>query len=143
MHHKSEFFGAGKEKDVKYWNAVLRQALIAGLITKDIENYGLLRLTESGHAYLKKPYSMMLIKDHDFDISHDEGGASGGGGTGAVDDELLHILKDLRRTMSKSLNLPPFVIFQDPSMEDMAIHYPIKQEELQNIVGVGVGKAKK
>jgi ATP-dependent DNA helicase RecQ len=85
----------------------------------------------------------MLTQDHDFDIAPEEGVAAGGGGTGAVDDELLHVLKDLRKKMSKQLNLPPFVIFQDPSLEDMAIQYPVKVEELQNIVGVGAGKAKK
>jgi len=142
-HHHSEYFGAGKEKGVKFWNAVLRQALVAGFITKDIENYGLLKLTEAGHAFIKKPYSMMLTQDHDFDSTPEEGIAAGGGGTGAVDEELLHVLKDLRRKISKQLNLPPFVIFQDPSLEDMAIQYPIKEEELQNIVGVGAGKAKK
>jgi len=142
-HHHSEYFGAGKEKGVKFWNAVLRQALVAGFITKDIENYGLLKLTEAGHAFIKKPYSMMLTQDHDFDSPPEEGIAAGGGGTGAVDEELLHVLKDLRRKISKQLNLPPFVIFQDPSLEDMAIQYPIKEEELQNIVGVGAGKAKK
>jgi len=142
-HHHSEFFGAGKEKEAKFWNAVLRQALVAGLITKDIEKYGLLKLTEAGHDYLRKPYSMMLTQDHDFDIAPEEGVATGGGGTGAVDEELLHVLKDLRRKMAKDLNLPPFVIFQDPSLEDMAIQYPVKLEELQNIVGVGAGKAKK
>jgi ATP-dependent DNA helicase RecQ len=143
MHHESEYFGAGEDKDVKYWNAVLRQALIAGFITKDIENYGLLMLTEAGHAFIKKPYSIMLTQDHDFDISQEEGMATGGGGTGAVDEELMHILKDLRKKLARELNLPPFVIFQDPSLEDMAIQYPVKLEELQNIVGVGTGKAKK
>jgi ATP-dependent DNA helicase RecQ len=142
-HHHSAYFGAGKDKDVKYWNAVLRQALIARLITKDIENYGLLWLTEAGHAFIKKPYSMMLTQDHDFDIAQEEGVAAGGSGTGAVDDELFHILKDLRKKLSRELNLPPFVIFQDPSLEDMAIQYPVKIDELQNIVGVGTGKAKK
>jgi len=127
----------------KYWNAVLRQALIAGFITKDIENYGLLMLTEAGHAFIKKPYSMMLTQDHDFDIAPEEGVATGGGGTGAVDEELMHILKDLRKKLARKLNLPPFVIFQDPSLEDMAIQYPVMIEELQNIVGVGAGKAKK
>ena len=142
-HHHSEYFGAGKDKDVKYWNAVLRQALIARFITKDIENYGLLMLTEAGHAFIKKPYSMMLTQDHDFDIASEEGVAAGGSGTGAVDEELMYILKDLRKKLARELNLPPFVIFQDPSLEDMAIQYPVKIEELQNIVGVGAGKAKK
>lgn len=142
-HHESEYFGAGKDKDVKFWNAVFRQALVAGLITKDIENYGLLKMTDAGLEYIKKPYSIMLIQDHDFDIDQEEGIATGGSGTGAVDDELLHVLKDLRKKTAKHLNLPPFVIFQDPSLEDMAIQYPIKIDELQNIVGVGAGKAKK
>ena len=142
-HHHSEFFGAGKPRDVKYWNAVLRQSLIAGLIEKDIENYGLLRLTKAGHEFIKKPYSIMLTQDHDFDIAPEEAGSAGGTGTGAVDEELLHVLKDLRKKMAKKLNLPPFVIFQDPSLEDMAIQYPVKLDELQNIVGVGAGKAKK
>ncbi|MFO7932609.1 MAG: DNA helicase RecQ [Bacteroidales bacterium] len=142
-HHHSEYFGAGKGKDAKFWNAVLRQALVAGLITKDIENYGLLKLTQAGHDFLKEPYSIMLTQDHDFDITPEEGVVTGGGGTSAVDEELLHVLKDLRKKMAKQLNLPPFVIFQDPSLEDMAIQYPVKLEELQNIVGVGAGKAKK
>jgi len=142
-HHKSEYFGSGKDKDIKFWNAVLRQALVAGLITKDIENYGLLKLTGPGRKYIEKPFSIMLTQDHDFDIAPEEGVASGGGGTGAVDDELLHILKDLRKKAARSLNLPPFVIFQDPSLEDMAIQFPVNIDELQNIVGVGAGKAKK
>ncbi|MEZ5072835.1 MAG: DNA helicase RecQ [Bacteroidales bacterium] len=142
-HHHSEYFGAGKHKDAKFWNAVLRQALVAGLITKDIENYGLLKLTDKGHAFLNEPYSVMLTQDHDFDIAPEEGVASGGEGTGAVDDELLHVLKDLRKKLAQTLNLPPFVIFQDPSLEDMAIQYPVNIDELQNIVGVGAGKAKK
>ena len=142
-HHHSEYFGAGKEKDIKFWNAVLRQALVAGFITKDIENYGLLKMTAAGHEYIKKPYSIMLTHDHDFDIALEDGLTETGGGTAAVDDELIHILKDLRKKRAKLLNLPPFVIFQDPSIEDMAIQYPVTTEELQNIVGVGTGKAKK
>jgi len=142
-HHHSEFFGAGDEKDSKFWNAVLRQTLVARFVFKDIENYGLLKLSDLGKEYLKKPFSIMLTHDHDYDIASDEGAATGGSGTGAVDEELIHILKDLRKNMAKKLELPPFVIFQDPSLEDMAIQYPITIEELQNIVGVGVGKAKK
>lgn len=142
-HHHNEFFGAGKEKDSKFWNAVLRQALIARLVYKDIENYGLLKLSEKGKEYLKNPYSIMLTQDHDYDIVSNDDATAGGGGTGAVDEELIHILKDLRKKMAKKLELPPFVIFQDPSLEDMAIQYPITVEELQNIVGVGAGKAKK
>lgn len=142
-HHHNEFFGAGKEKDYKFWNAVFRQALIARLIYKDIENYGLLKLSDKGKEYLKNPYSIMLTQDHDYDIVSDEESVQGGGGTGSVDDELIHILKDLRKKMAKKLDLPPFVIFQDPSLEDMAIQYPITIEEMKNIVGVGTGKAQK
>jgi ATP-dependent DNA helicase RecQ len=142
-HHHNEFFGAGKEKDNKFWNAVLRQSLIARLIYKDIENYGLLKLSEKGKEYIKNPYSIMLTEDHDYDIVSDEEATSGGGGAGAVDDELIHILKDLRKKMAKKLELPPFVIFQDPSLDDMAIQYPVTVEEMKNIVGVGSGKAQK
>ena len=141
-HHHNEFFGAGKEKDNKFWNAVLRQTLIARLVYKDIENYGLLKLSDKGKEYLKNPYSIMLTQDHDYDIVSDEE-SSGGGGTGSVDDELIHILKDLRKKMAKKLDLPPFVIFQDPSLEDMAIQYPVTVDEMKNIVGVGAGKAGK
>ena len=142
-HHESEFFAAGEEKDIKFWNAVLRQALVAGFITKDIENYGLLRLTDAGREYIIKPYSIMLTHDHDFNLAPEEGFSTTGSGTGAVDEEMIHILKDLRKKRAKVLGLPPFVIFQDPSLEDMAVQYPITIEELQNIVGVGAGKARK
>ncbi|MCF8226649.1 MAG: DNA helicase RecQ [Bacteroidales bacterium] len=141
-HHHNEFFGAGKEKDSKFWNAVLRQTLIERLVYKDIENYGLLKISEKGKEYLKNPYSIMLTQDHDYDINSDEESAAEGG-TGAVDEELIHILKDLRKKMAKKLELPPFVIFQDPSIEDMAIQYPITIDEMKNIVGVGTGKARK
>ena len=141
-HHHSEFFGAGKEKNEKFWNAVIRQALVARLVYKDIENYGLIKISEKGSEFLKKPYSIMLTQDHDYDIVPDDE-ERGGGGTSAVDDELLHILKDLRKTMARQKELPPFVIFQDPSLEDMAIQYPVTIDELQKIVGVGAGKARK
>ncbi|MBN2698635.1 MAG: DNA helicase RecQ [Bacteroidales bacterium] len=140
-HHHSTYFGAGKDHDTKFWNAVIRQMLIGRFIQKDIENYGLLKLTGEGHQFLKEPRSIMLTRDHDYDIVSDEPGTAFSGGT--ADDELLHILKDLRRQMAKKLRLPPFVIFQDPSLEDMAIQYPVTISELQNIVGVGTGKAQK
>ena len=142
-HHKLTIFGAGSEKDKKYWNALLRQALIAQFITKDIENYGLLKIISRGHEYLKNPISFMITQDHEFDITSDQGAAAPGGGTGAVDEELFQILKEHRKKVSKKLNLPPFVIFQDPSLEDMAIQYPVSLEELQNIQGVGAGKAQR
>jgi ATP-dependent DNA helicase RecQ len=141
-HHKLEFFGIGEEKDEKYWNMVIRQALIAKLLTKDIENYGLLKVTEAGMEYLKKPASFMLAEDHDYSDSIDEENAFGAK-TAAVDEELFSILKDLRKKISKQKDVPPFVIFQDPSLEDMAIQYPITIDELQNISGVGAGKAQR
>lgn len=143
-HHELEVFGQGSEKDTKYWNAVIRQALVAGFIDKDIENYGLLKVNQRGKAYMDSPEPFMLSRDHDYEVDEDDiEGKSGAGKTGAVDAELFNILKDLRKKVAKNLNLPPFVIFQDPSLEDMAIQYPITQEEMTRIVGVGAGKAQK
>jgi len=142
-HHKLDIFGTGDTKDDKFWNAVLRQGLIAQFITKDIENYGLLKMTEAGRKYIEDPYSFMMTLDHEYDISEVEGSVGPGSGSGAADEELFKILKDLRKNISKTRNLPPFVIFQDPSLEDMAIQYPITLEELQNIQGVGAGKAQR
>ncbi len=142
-HHKLSIFGTGGEQKPKFWNAVLRQALIAGFTTKDIENYGLLKLTQKGKDYLKKPVSFMITEDHEYEVSDDQGAIPPGSRTSTVDEELFRILADLRKKISKKLNLPPFVIFQDPSLEDMAIQYPITMEELQNIQGVGAGKAQR
>jgi len=141
-HHKLEFYGAGEDKDEKYWNMVIRQALIAKFLTKDIENYGLLKVTENGMAFLKNPASFMLAEDHDYADTTDEENAFGAK-TAAVDEELFSILKDLRKKISKQKDVPPFVIFQDPSLEDMAIQYPVTIDELQNISGVGAGKAQR
>ena len=143
-HHELDVFGEGSKEDPKYWNAVLRQALVAGFIDKDIENYGLLSVNEAGRNFIENPRSFTLTKDHDYESSDDEMDTkSGAGKTGALDTELSNILKDLRKTVAKDLNLPPFVIFQDPSIEDMAIQYPITLEEMQQIAGVGAGKAQK
>jgi ATP-dependent DNA helicase RecQ len=141
-HHKLEFFGIGEDKDEKFWNMVIRQALIAKLLVKDIENYGLLKVTEKGQEFLEKPTSFMLAEDHDYADTSDEENAFGAR-TAAVDEELFSILKDLRKKISKLKDVPPFVIFQDPSLEDMAIQYPITLDELQNISGVGAGKAQR
>lgn len=141
-HQKLEMFGVGEEKDEKFWNMVIRQALIAKFLTKDIENYGLLKITDKGMNFLEKPTSFMLAEDHDYADTSDEENAFGAK-TAAVDEELFSILKDLRKKISKLKNVPPFVIFQDPSLEDMAIHYPINLDELQNISGVGAGKAQR
>ena len=141
-HHKIEFFGIGEDKDEKFWNMVIRQALIAKFLTKDIENYGLLKLTQKGMEFLENPTSFMLAEDHDYADTTDEENAFGAR-TAAVDEELFSILKDLRKKLSKVKDVPPFVIFQDPSLEDMAIQYPITIDELQNISGVGAGKAQR
>ena len=141
-HHKLEYFGIGEEKDEKFWNMVIRQALIAKFITKDIENYGLLKITQKGMEFLENPVSFMLAEDHDYADTTDEENAFGAR-TAAVDEELFSILKDLRKKISKLKDVPPFVIFQDPSLEDMAIQYPITVDELQNISGVGAGKAQR
>jgi len=141
-HHKLEIFGEGDDKDEKFWNMVLRRCLIAKFLIKEIENYGILKLTDRGRDFMKNPEPFMLAEDHDYgEVSDEEAGYRGG--AGAVDDELISILKDLRKKISKQKNVPPFVIFQDPSLEDMAIQYPVTIEELQNISGVGVGKAQR
>lgn len=140
-HHELEIFGVGDDQDDKYWDAVIRHALIEGLIVKEIENYGLLKISDKGREYLKKPYSILITKNHDYSDMEDE--SRSGGGTAAVDLELFSLLKDLRKEISRKLNLPPFVIFQDPSLEAMSTYYPVTVEELQNMPGVGVGKAKR
>ena len=139
-HEELECFGSGSDDEVKRWNAVIRQALIAGYINKDVENYGLLKITDAGKAFLDNPVSFKIVEDKDFD---EEEVVMGGGGTFAVDPELYAMLKNLRKKIAKQLELPPYVIFQDPSLEAMATTYPIKIEELQNITGVGAGKAKR
>jgi ATP-dependent DNA helicase RecQ len=141
-HHKLEIFGTGDEKDERFWNMVIRQALISKLLAKDIENYGLLKLTKKGHDFLERPEPFMLAEDHDYSEASEEE-ASFGARTSAVDEELVSILKDLRKKISKQKDVPPFVIFQDPSIEEMAIQYPVTMEELQNISGVGAGKAQR
>ena len=143
-HHQLEQFGEGNERDVKYWNAVIRQTLIARFITKEIENYGLLKIEEKGLEYIKNPVSFMLSEDNEYpETDDDDIIVNIQAGSGAADEELFQILKDLRKTISKQLKVPPFVIFQDPSLEDMSIHYPTNLEEMQNITGVGAGKAKR
>ena len=142
-HNKLECFGAGEEKDASFWNAVIRQALILGFVDKNIENYGLISVNERGKAFIDKPTSVTITLDHDYD-SEDEANVAGPmKGGGAADEELFAMLKDLRRKVAKQNDLPPYVIFQDPSLEDMSIQYPITMEELQTISGVGAGKAQK
>ena len=140
-HDQLDVFGIGKEKDLKFWNGVIRQALVLRLIEKDIENYGLLKITEKGRAFMKSPYSIKLSKDHNYDEMENETPTGASGGGGAADPVLFKMLKDLRRKVSKQKGVPPFVIFQDPSLEDMSIQYPVSMDELKKIVGVGAGKA--
>jgi len=139
-----DYFGVGSDKDKRYWMALIRQVLVAGLLKKDIETYGILRLSSAGKAYLKSPQSFMMTEDHVYDEDEDDGIIMARRGDGAVaDEQLMSMLKDLRKRNAKKLGVPPFVIFQDPSLEDMALKYPITLEELSNVHGVGEGKAKR
>ena len=143
-HYDLESFNSGNDHGEKFWAAVFRQSMIAGLISKDIENYGLLKMTQKGYDFLENPYDFLLVRNHDYDaIEEEEANAAAAQASGAGDPELFAMLKDLRKKISKKLSLPPFVIFQDPSLADMALQYPITIEELKNIQGVGEGKAKK
>jgi ATP-dependent DNA helicase RecQ len=143
-HQDLEIFGTGSEEDEKTWNSVIRQAMIAGYLDKDIENYGLLKITSAGKKYLDNPTSFKITKDNDFEEEENvEETPVRGGATCAVDPILYSMMKDLRKKLSKKLDVPPYVIFQDPSLEAMATTYPITIEELQNIPGVGAGKAKR
>jgi ATP-dependent DNA helicase RecQ len=141
---EKECFGIGKDKDEHYWMALTRQVLVAGLLKKEIEQYGILHITQKGEAFLENPSSFMMTKDHVYSENYDDSiitmGQSGGA---AADEKLLKLLKDLRKQEAKKHEVPPFVVFQDPSLDDMALKYPITMEELLNIHGVGEGKAKK
>ncbi len=143
-HNKLEVFGKGGDRDEKFWNAVIRQTLIERLLTKDIENYGILKITQEGIEFLKNPYSMMLVDDHDFENPDEEELFEAlGSKSSTADKTLFSLLKDLRKEIARKEKLPPFVIFQDPSLEDMSIQYPITVDELKQITGVGSGKALK
>jgi len=145
--HKTDekpFFGIGSGKDKSYWMALIRQVLVAGLLKKEIERYGILHVTSIGSSFLENPTSFMMTKDHVYNKENDEAivtAAKSAGG--AADEKLLRLLKDLRKSEAKKLDIPPFVIFQDPSLDDMSLKYPISMEEMLNIHGVGEGKAKK
>ena len=145
-HDTLELFGAGDDNDEKYWTSIIRQTIVNRLLSKDIEEYGVLKITKEGKDFMKKPHPVMLVKDHDYDHPEeedfDEERIAFGKDSG-TDKTLFAMLKDLRKTMAKKMNLPPFVIFQDPSLEDMTIQYPITMDELTQIVGVGQGKAQK
>ncbi len=140
--------GVQDEKDEKYWLAVVRQAIVNGFLSKDIENYGLVKMTDKGRAFLKKPHSVKFTRDHDYDAEDGDGNdddiiLNGKSGGGAADEMLFNMLKDLVKKTAKAKGLPPYVIFQEPSLEEMAIQYPISMQELTKISGVGSGKATK
>ena len=137
------FFGSGVDHDEKYWMALLRQVLVDGLLSKDIETYGIVKITEKGLDFIKKPISFMMSEDHEYNETEDEAIVTAAKSAGVADEALMGMLRDLRKKVAKRLGVPPFVVFQDPSLEDMALKYPVSNEELINIHGVGEGKAKK
>nr|WP_315255435.1 DNA helicase RecQ [uncultured Flavobacterium sp.] len=144
--HKTDsqsFFGSGSNHDEKYWMALLRQVLVAGLLSKDIETYGIVEITKEGLAFMKNPESFLMSEDHEYNESEDEAIVTAAKSSGTADELLMSMLRELRKKVAKKLGVPPFVVFQDPSLEDMALKYPISQAELINIHGVGEGKAKK
>ena len=136
-------FGSGSAHDEKYWMALIRQVLVAGLITKDIESYGVLKLSSKGEAFIAKPYSFLMTEDHEYNEEEDDAIVAASKSTGTADEALMAMLKDLRKKEAKKHGVPPFVVFQDPSLEDMSLKYPITIDELSNVHGVGEGKAKK
>jgi ATP-dependent DNA helicase RecQ len=142
--NKQSFFGIGKSKDDKYWMALIRQVFVANLLFKEIEQYGVLKLTKDGLDFIDNPVSFMMTEDHVYDAGDDSNiitNAKGSGG--AIDEQLMGMLKDLRKNVGKKVGVPPFVVFQDPSLEDMTLKYPINLKEMANVHGVGDGKAKK
>ncbi|MXO06044.1 MULTISPECIES: DNA helicase RecQ [unclassified Flavobacterium] len=144
--HKTDtqpYFGSGSDHDEKYWMALLRQVLVTGLLSKDIETYGVIKITKEGLDFIKKPVSFMMSEDHEYTEADDETIVTGGKSSGTADEVLTGMLRELRKKVAKKLGVPPFVVFQDPSIEDMALKYPITIQELYNIHGVGEGKAKK
>jgi len=144
-HDTLELFGKGDEHSVLHWNSVIRQAVVQGFLEKEVENYGTLRVTKKGYEYLENPYSIMITEDHDYTDTDEDDDiiTAGAGGAGAGDDVLFGILKDLTKKIAKKHNMPPYVIFQEQSLIDMTIQYPITMDELKQIAGVGSGKAEK
>lgn len=141
-HHELEAFGSGEDDNEKIWNPLIRQALIAGYLKKDVENYGLLKITPEGKKFIKKPESFMIVEDNEFNEDDEASLDGAAGGTSALDPTLSAMLKDLRKKVSKKMGRPPYVIFQDVSIDQMATNYPVTLEELKNIQGVGEGKVK-
>ncbi|MGB3776253.1 MAG: ATP-dependent DNA helicase RecQ [Leeuwenhoekiella sp.] len=144
--HKTDdedYFGSGSDHDAHYWNALLRQVLVAGYLKKDIETYGVIKITDAGKKFLKKPHSFLMTEDHIFNTNAASNSQVAPKASGGFDDKLVSMLKDLRKKVGKRKGVPPYVVFQDPSLEDMAIKYPTTIEEMANVFGVGEGKAKK
>ncbi len=144
--HKTDaqpFFGKGNDHDEKYWMALIRQVLVDGLLSKDIETYGVLKLSEKGADFIKNPVSFLMSEDHEYSETDDETVVTAAKSSGTADEALMVMLIDLRKKVAKKLGVPPFVVFQEPSLEDMALKYPITIDELSNVHGVGEGKAKK
>ena len=137
------FFGSGADFEERYWMALIRQVLVDGLLLKDIETYGILKVSDKGLDYLKNPSSFMMSEDHEYNETEDEAIVTAAKSSGTADEVLMGMLRDLRKKVAKKLNVPPFVVFQDPSLEDMALKYPITIDELYHTHGVGEGKAKK
>ena len=137
------FFGCGANHDEKYWMALLRQVLVSGFLSKDIETYGIVKITQKGLDFIKNPHSFMMSEDHEYNETVDEAIVSASKSSAVADEVLMGMLRDLRKKVAKKVGVPPFVVFQDPSLEDMALKYPITQVEMINIHGVGEGKAKK
>ena len=142
-HNVLPLFGVGKEFDEHFWNAVIRQVTLGGLLYKDVESFGILKLTDAGKAFLANPKSFKLLKQHDFSNTDDDDSIILGGKGGVFDEQLYDLLIDLRKSIAKEMGVPPFVVFQEPSLKDMCFQYPIEIEELTNIQGVGVGKAQR
>ena len=142
-HNLLPLFGIGKEFDEHFWNAVIRQVTLGGLLYKDVESFGILKLTDAGKAFLANPKSFKLLKQHDFSNTDDDDSIILGGKGGVFDERLYDLLIDLRKSIAKEMGVPPFVVFQEPSLKDMCFQYPIELEELTNIQGVGVGKAQR
>jgi len=144
--HKTDtqqFFGAGSDVEERHWMALIRQVLVEGLLSKDIETYGILKVTDKGLDFIMHPTSFLMSEDHEYNEIEDENIVTAGKSSGTADEALMAMLRDLRKKVAKKLGVPPFVVFQDPSLEDMALKYPMNMEELTNIHGVGEGKAKK
>lgn len=144
-HDKLEVFGEGADQSDRFWTTLIRQAVLAGYLHKDIDNYGLLKISDKAEAFIDNPESFKIALDTSFEDteSDDDEDFNGGGAGGAADTQLFEMLKNLRKTVAKNMNVPPFVVFQDPSLEEMTTNYPITMDELKNITGVGTGKAAK